>query len=65
MREKGNSTQMDLFTKDNMKYRTILTNDWDSSEQEIIEYYNPRGKIEKVFDVMNYCCPIKLKNKVL
>ena len=53
MREKGNSTQMDLFTKDNMKYRTILTNDWDSSEQEIIEYYNQRGKIEKVFDVMN------------
>ena len=36
-----------------MKYRTILTNDWDSSEKEVIEYYNQRGKIEKVFDVMN------------
>jgi NMD protein affecting ribosome stability and mRNA decay len=53
MREKANAAQIDLFTKDTMKYRTILTNDWTSSEQEIIEYYNQRGKIEKVFDVMN------------
>jgi hypothetical protein len=53
MREKANSAQIDLFTKDNMKYRTILTNDWDSTEKEVIEYYNQRGKSEKVFDVMN------------
>ena len=53
MREKTNSPQMDLFTKDTMKYRTFLTSDWDSSEQEVIEYYNKRGKSEKVFDVMN------------
>jgi hypothetical protein len=53
MREKANTAQIDLFTKDNMKYRTILTNDWDSTEKQIIEYYNQRGKNEKVFDVMN------------
>ncbi len=53
MREKGKTDQMNLFTKDNMKYRTILTNDWDSTEKEVIEYYNQRGKSEKVFDVMN------------
>ena len=53
MREKTNSTQIDLFTKDNMKYRTILTNDWNSTEEQVIEYYNQRGKSEKVFDVMN------------
>jgi hypothetical protein len=53
MREKANSTQIDLFTQDNMKYRTILTNDWESSDKEVIEYYNQRGKSEKVFDVMN------------
>ena len=53
MREKANTAQIDLFTKDNMKYRTILTNDWDSTEKQIIEYYNQRGKSEKVFDVMN------------
>lgn len=53
IREKTNSPQIDVFTKDTMKYRTILTNDWDSSEQEVIQYYNQRGKSEKVFDVMN------------
>jgi hypothetical protein len=53
MREKANTAQIDLFTKDNMKYRTILTNDWDSTKKQIIEYYNQRGKNEKVFDVMN------------
>lgn len=53
MREKGDSAQVNLFTKDNMKYRTILTNDWESTEKEVIEYYNQRGKSEKVFDVMN------------
>jgi hypothetical protein len=53
IREKTNSPQIDLFTKDTMKYRTFLTSDWDSSEQEVIEYYNKRGKSEKVFDVMN------------
>lgn len=53
MRQKGKSTQVDLFTKDTMKYRTILTNDWNSTEKEVIEYYNQRGKSEKVFDAMN------------
>lgn len=53
MREKTNSAQIDLFTQDSMKYRAILTNDWDSCEQEVIEYYNQRGRSEKVFDVMN------------
>lgn len=53
MREKTNTAQMDFFTKDNLKYRTILTNDWDSTEMQVIEYYNQRGKSEKIFDVMN------------
>jgi hypothetical protein len=52
MREKGITHQVNLFTKDSMKYRIILTNDWDSTE-EVIEYYNQRGRSEKVFDVMN------------
>ena len=53
MREKGNSKQIDLFTGDTFVYRSILTNDWDGSEKEVIEYYNQRGSSEKVFDVMN------------
>jgi hypothetical protein len=53
MREKTSNKQVDLFTGDTFKYRTILTNDWDSTEKEAIEYYNQRGSSEKVFDVMN------------
>lgn len=34
-------------------YRCILTNDHDSSEKEVIEYYNARGAQERVFDRMN------------
>ena len=50
---KGDDKQLDLFTNDNFVYRTILTNDWDSEEKQVIEYYNQRGKAEKLFDVMN------------
>lgn len=53
MREKGTSDQIDMFTGDTLKYRNILTNDLQSTELEIIEYYNQRGASEKVFDVMN------------
>lgn len=53
MREKGSTQQADLFTGDNLLYRTILTNDWQSSEKEVIEFYNQRGGSEKIFDVMN------------
>ena len=53
MREKSDNPQLDLFTEDNFNYRTILTNDAESAEKEVIEYYNQRGRSEKIFDVMN------------
>ena len=53
MREKGKSAQLDLFTGDNCIYRSILTNDWNSSEKEVIEYYNGRGSSEQIFDIQN------------
>lgn len=53
MREKTANNQIDAFTKDSFKYRSILTNDWESTEKQIIEYYNNRGANEKIFDVMN------------
>lgn len=53
MREPNKTGQMDIFTGDAMKYRSILTNDRHSTEQEVIEYYNQRGSSEKIFDVMN------------
>lgn len=52
-RKKKNSSQLDLFTKDNMEYRSILTDDWLSTEKEVIEYYNQRGTEEKAIDIMN------------
>jgi len=52
-REKTDDPQIDLFTGDNCIYRCILTNDWDSSEQEVIEYYNNRGSSEQTFDIQN------------
>ncbi|MCK4921636.1 MAG: IS1380 family transposase [Bacteroidales bacterium] len=53
MREKSDNHQIDLFTQDTFAYRSILTDDWNSTEKEVIEYYNNRGTSEKIFDVMN------------
>ncbi len=53
MREKSDDNQIDMFTGDTYIYRSILTNDWQSTEKEVIEYYNQRGSSEKLFDIMN------------
>ena len=53
MREKSDDNQTDMFTGDDFIYRCILTNDWQNTEKEVIEYYNQRGSSEKLFDVMN------------
>ena len=53
MREKSDDNQIDMFTGDTFIYRSILTDDWQSTEKEVIEYYNQRGSSEKLFDVMN------------
>ena len=45
--------QCDLFFGKKYVVRTILTNDWDSTEEEIIAYYNQRGAIERQFDIQN------------
>ena len=34
-------------------YRCILTNDYESSERDIVEFYNLRGGKERIFDDMN------------
>lgn len=48
-----NHDQLDCFTGDNLVYRCILTNDLQSTEKEVIVYYNQRGASEKIFDVQN------------
>ena len=34
-------------------YRCIITNDYDSSAREVVEFYNMRGGKERIFDDMN------------
>jgi len=53
MREPNKNGQTDMFTGDAYTYRTILTNDLNWTEKEIIEFYNARGASEKIFDEMN------------
>jgi glutaredoxin-related protein len=53
MREKSNDSQLDVFEGEKFKYRCILTNDHQSTEKEVIEYYNQRGSSEKIFDIQN------------
>lgn len=45
--------QIDTFTGDAFKYMFIITNDWEMSDKQVIEFYNQRGASEKVFDVQN------------
>lgn len=52
-REQNRTGQTDIEFQDNFIYRAILTNDTDSSDKEVIEYYNQRGAAEKIFDEMN------------
>jgi len=53
MREKTGDPQLDLFEGEKFNYRCILTNDHQSAEKEVIEYYNGRGASEKTFDIQN------------
>jgi hypothetical protein len=53
MREKTDSPQLDIFEGVQFNYRCLLTNDHQSTEKEVIEYYNQRGASEKIFDIQN------------
>ncbi|MBK5247505.1 MAG: IS1380 family transposase [Peptostreptococcaceae bacterium] len=52
-RQKNKTGQTDAFFGDDFTYRAIATNDWASTNKGIIEYYNQRGAVEKIFDEMN------------
>ena len=45
--------QINTFTGDRYKYMFIMTNDWEMSDKQVIEFYNQRGASEKVFDIQN------------
>jgi len=52
MREKSDNPQLNIFDG-RFVYRCILTNDHESTEVGVIEYYNQRGESEKLFDIQN------------
>lgn len=52
-REKKANAQGDLFTGDDYTYRAIMTNNYEMSDLEIVEFYNDRGESERLFDEMN------------
>ena len=52
-REKNKTGQTNAFSEDDFTYRAILTTDIESTDKEVIEYYNQRGAGEKIFDEMN------------
>lgn len=51
-RQKRKNGENDLF-EGQYTYRCIVTNDRDSSEMDVIVFYNGRGGSEKIFDMMN------------
>ena len=51
-RQKRVNETLDLWEGE-YTYRCILTNDYESSEREIVEFYNQRGSKERIFDDMN------------
>ena len=51
-RQRRASADLDIWEGE-YTYRCILTNDYESSDREIVEYYNQRGGKERIFDDMN------------
>lgn len=51
-RQKRTDKELDIWDGEYI-YRCILTNDYDSSMEEIVEFYNKRGGKERIFDDMN------------
>lgn len=52
-RIKRRDGQTGLFTGNDFTYRSILTNDTEMGNLEIVSFYNQRGSSERTFDVMN------------
>jgi hypothetical protein len=49
---KRDDGQINLFTGEACNYYPIITNDYEMSNNQIVEFYNQRGAIEKEFDVL-------------
>jgi hypothetical protein len=53
IREKNNDAQGNLFTGGDFTYRAIMTNNYEMSDKQVVEFYNDRCESERLFDEMN------------
>jgi hypothetical protein len=44
--------QLNLFTGEACNYRPIITNDFEKTDDEVVKFYNQRGKEEREFDIL-------------
>ncbi|MCK5079691.1 MAG: IS1380 family transposase [Bacteroidales bacterium] len=51
-KQKRADRQVNLFTGEDYFYRAILTNDLKMSNDQVVNFYNQRGAIEREFDVL-------------
>lgn len=49
---KRNDGQLNLFTGEDYTYSAIITNDKNLSNDQVVFFYNQRGKIEREFDAL-------------
>ena len=49
---KRDDGQINMFTGEAYNYNAIITNDHEISNDQIVDFYNQRGAIEKEFDVL-------------
>lgn len=52
IKEKRKDGQVNLFTKEACVYSAIMTNDFAMSDEQVVEFYNQRGKQEREFDIL-------------
>jgi hypothetical protein len=51
-KEPRDDGQINMFTGEAFNYRGILTNDFESTNDEVVIFYNQRGAVEREFDVL-------------
>jgi len=51
-KKKKKDKQIDLFTQDNFQYTAVITNDNVKNSIEVAEFYNKRGRMENIFDIL-------------
>lgn len=51
-KKENKENQINLITQDNFKYTAIVSNDTTKTALEIALFYNQRGKMENIFDIL-------------